>query len=53
MSSLTPLIEKLMRRQDLAEAETAEVMAEVMAGRVPPAQLAGFLGALAFTGHRR
>ena len=52
MTSLTPLIETLMRRQDLTAAETSAVMEEVMTGHVPAAQLAGFLVALAMKGER-
>ncbi len=52
MSSLTPLIEKLIRREDLSSAETASVMEEVMAGQASSAQLAGFLVALAMKGER-
>lgn len=49
---LTDLIDKLMRREDLTSAETASAMEEVMAGRAPVAQLAGFLVALAMKGER-
>ena len=49
---LTDLIDTLMRREDLSAAETASVMEEVMAGRAPVAQLAGFLVALAMKGER-
>lgn len=52
MSSLTPLIEKLIRREDLSAAETASAMEDVMAGRASSAQLAGFLVALAMKGER-
>ncbi len=52
MSSLTPLIEKLIRREDLSTAETASAMEDVMAGRASGAQLAGFLVALAMKGER-
>ncbi len=52
MSTLAPLIEKLMRREDLSSTETAAAMEEVMAGRAVPAQLAGFLVALAMKGER-
>jgi anthranilate phosphoribosyltransferase len=48
----TALIEKLTRREDLTTAEAAAAMAEVMAGRVPDAQLAGFLIALVMKGER-
>ncbi|MGE0393072.1 MAG: anthranilate phosphoribosyltransferase [Vicinamibacterales bacterium] len=52
MSSLAPLIEKLMRREDLSAAETASAMEAVMAGQASSAQLAGFLVALAMKGER-
>lgn len=52
MTTLPPLIEKLTRREDLSEAETAAAMEEVMAGRAPASQLAGFLVALAMKGER-
>lgn len=47
-----PLIEKLMRREDLTRDEAAAAMAEVMAGRAADAQIAGFLVALAMKGER-
>ena len=46
------LIEKLLRRQDLTVGESAEMMAEVMAGRATPAQIAGLLVALSMKGER-
>ena len=49
---LTPLIEKLLRREDLSADEAAAGMEEVMAGRAPSAALAGFLTALAMKGER-
>lgn len=52
MSNLSPLIEKLMRREDLSAAETAAAMETVMAGQASSAQLAGFLVALAMKGER-
>ena len=49
---LTPLIEKVVRHEDLTEAEAAAAMAEVMAGRATPAALAGLLSALVMKGER-
>ena len=46
------LIEKLTRRDDLTTAEAAAAMAEIMAGRVSDAQIAGFLVALVMKGER-
>jgi len=46
------LIEKLHRRQDLSVDEAAGVMAEIMAGRAAPAQIAGLLIALSMKGER-
>jgi anthranilate phosphoribosyltransferase len=46
------LIEKLHRRQDLTVSEAADVMAEIMAGRATPAQIAGLLIALSMKGER-
>jgi anthranilate phosphoribosyltransferase len=48
----TPLIEKLIRREDLTSDEAAAAMAEVMEGRANDAQLAGFLVGLAMKGER-
>src|SRR5436853_7699780 len=47
-----PLIEKLMRREDLTSEEASAVMDEVMEGRAAPAQIAGFLIGLAMKGER-
>jgi len=47
-----PLIEKLLRREDLSETEAAAVMQEVMEGRTSPPALAGLLTALAMKGER-
>lgn len=47
-----PLIEKLVRREDLTADEAAAVMGEVMEGRAAPAQIAGFLMGLAMKGER-
>ena len=46
------LIDKLTRREDLTTEEAAAAMGEVMAGRVPEAQIAGFLMGLAMKGER-
>jgi anthranilate phosphoribosyltransferase len=46
------LIDKLQRRQDLTQDEAATAMNEIMEGRVPPAQIAGLLIALAMKGER-
>ena len=46
------LIEKLQRRQDLTEDESAAAMDEIMEGRAQPAQIAGLLIALAMKGER-
>jgi anthranilate phosphoribosyltransferase len=47
-----PLIEKLIRHEDLTADEAAGVMREVMQGRAPAAALAGVLVALAMKGER-
>ena len=49
---LRDAIETLLRRQDLTSAQAEAVMAEVMEGRGTPAQMAGFLVALAMKGER-
>jgi anthranilate phosphoribosyltransferase len=46
------LIEKLMRREDLASEEAAAAMAEVMDGRAADAQIAAFLIGLGMKGER-
>lgn len=46
------LIEKLRRRQDLAESEATSAMVEIMEGRATSAQIAGFLVALSMKGER-
>ncbi len=46
------LIEKLSRREDLSSSEAADAMAEIMDGRTPPAQMAGFLVGLSMKGER-
>ena len=46
------LIEKLQRRRDLTEQEAAAAMAEIMAGRAAPAQIAGLLVGLSMKGER-
>jgi anthranilate phosphoribosyltransferase len=47
-----PLLEKLARREDLTEAESAAAMTEIMEGRATAAQIAGFLVGLATKGER-
>jgi anthranilate phosphoribosyltransferase len=47
-----PLIEKVMRREDLSADEAAAAMAEVMEGRAADAQIAGLLIGLAMKGER-
>jgi len=49
---LTPLIEKVVRHEDLTEDEAAAAMREVMEGRAAPAALAGLLSALVMKGER-
>jgi anthranilate phosphoribosyltransferase len=49
---LTPLLEKVMRREDLTADEAAAVMREVMEGRASSAVLAALLTALAMKGER-
>ena len=49
---LVPLIEKLVRHEDLTATEAAAAMHEVMEGRVPPAALAALLTALVMKGER-
>ena len=46
------LIGKLHRRQDLSVEEAADVMAEIMAGRAAPVQIAGLLVGLSMKGER-
>jgi anthranilate phosphoribosyltransferase len=48
----TPLIEKLVRHEDLTADEAAAAMQQVMDGTAPPAALAGLLAALAMKGER-
>lgn len=48
----TPLLEKLVRREDLTEDEAAAVMREVMEGRAPATSLAALLAALVMKGER-
>jgi anthranilate phosphoribosyltransferase len=50
--SLTALVEKVVRHEDLTEGEAAAAMHEVMEGRAAPAALAGLLAALAMKGER-
>ena len=49
---LREAIETLLRRQDLTPEQAEAIMAEVMEGRATPAQIAGFLVALAMKGER-
>ena len=49
---LQPLVEKLIRREDLTTDEAAAAMAEIMEGRAADAQIAGFLVGLAMKGER-
>ena len=49
---LTPLIEKLVRHEDLTADEAAAAMQHVMDGAAAPAALAGLLSALAMKGER-
>ena len=49
---LTPLLEKVMRHEDLTADEAAAAMREVMEGRAPAASLAALLSALAMKGER-
>jgi anthranilate phosphoribosyltransferase len=50
--SLPALVEKVVRHQDLTEAEASAAMREVMEGRATPGALAGLLTALAMKGER-
>jgi len=47
-----PLLEKLVRHEDLTTEEASAVMREVMEGRALPVALAGVLSALAMKGER-
>ena len=49
---LPPLVEKLLRREDLTEDEASGAMHTVMSGRATPAALAGLLAALAMKGEQ-
>ena len=49
---LAPFIEKLVRHEDLTDAEAAAAMHDVMEGRVAPATLASLLTALVMKGER-
>jgi anthranilate phosphoribosyltransferase len=49
---LTPLIEKVVRHEDLTADEAAAVMREVMEGRAPAAPLGALLTALVMKGER-
>ena len=48
----TPLLEKVMRHEDLTANEAATVMREMMEGRAPAASIAALLAALAMKGER-
>jgi len=48
----TPLLEKVVRHEDLTEAEAAGAMREVMEGRANPAALGALLSALVMKGER-
>ena len=50
--ALPPLVEKLLRREDLTEAEASGAMHTVMSGRATAAALAGLLAALAMKGEQ-
>ncbi len=47
---IKPYLSKLIRRRDLTEAESAEVVDAILAGELAPAQIGAFLGALAVKG---
>jgi anthranilate phosphoribosyltransferase len=49
---LSPLIDKLTRRENLTSEEAAAAMAEIMEGRAAEAQIGGFLIGLAMKGER-
>ena len=49
---LPPLVEKLLRREDLTEQEASGAMHTVMSGQATPAALAGLLAALAMKGEQ-
>jgi anthranilate phosphoribosyltransferase len=48
----TELLEKIVRHEDLTEAEAASAMTEVMEGRAPAASLAALLAGLVMKGER-
>ncbi len=50
--TFAPLLEKLVRREDLTMEEAAAAMREVMEGRAAPASLAALLAALVMKGER-
>src|SRR6188474_3568226 len=50
--SLSALVEKVVRHEDLTEAEATLAMHEVMEGRAAPGALGGLLAALAMKGER-
>ncbi len=52
MTPFPGLLEQLRRHEDLTSEQASDVMGEIMDGRVPPAQIAGLLMALALKGER-
>jgi len=52
MTPFPALLEQLRRHEDLTSEQASDVMGEIMEGRVPPAQIAGLLMALALKGER-
>ena len=50
MSKIKECIDKLVRREDLTEEQTAEAMEEVMGGQATPSQIAAFITALRMKG---
>src|SRR5262245_31512780 len=50
MNEIKSIIKKLVRFEDLSEAETANIMHAIMDGAVTPIQVAGFLLALHMKG---
>lgn len=52
MTAFAALLEQIRRHEDLTTGQAADVMGEIMDGRVPPTQIAGLLMALALKGER-
>jgi anthranilate phosphoribosyltransferase len=50
--TLSSLLEKVLRREDLSTEEASAAMDEIMEGRAQPSQIAGLLVALAMKGER-